>query len=96
MIKGLFGAGSVTQLLRGGLEETAATHRVIAERVAQGIGRSASADFSGELDAAAAQADQDLTRNMTALADTQLRYEATAKLLQKSYADLRTAIRDRG
>jgi hypothetical protein len=96
MIKGLFGAGSVTEALRGGLNETAATHRVIAERVARGIGRSASADFSGVLNAASQNADEELTRDMAALADTQLRYEATARLLQKSYADLRTAIRDRG
>lgn len=96
MIKGLFGAGSVTATLRGGLEEAAATHRTIADRVAKGLGRSSSADFSGELDAAASQSDAALTQDMAALADTQLRYEATARLLQKSYSDLRTAIRDRG
>lgn len=96
MIQGLFGAGSITHTLRGGLEEAAATHRTIAERVARGIGRSASTDFSGALSAASGSADEELTRDMTALADTQLRYEAAASLLQKSYADLRTAIRDRG
>jgi len=96
MIKGLFGAGSVTATLRGGLEEAAATHRTIAERVARGLGRSSSSDFSGALDAAAARSDEALTQDMTALADTQLRYEAAARLLQKSYSDLRTAIRDRG
>lgn len=96
MIGGLFGAGTITTTLRGGLDETSATHRTIAERVARGIGRSAAADFSGALDASMAGMDEELTRNMAALADTQLRYEATARLLQKSYSDLRTAIRDRG
>lgn len=96
MIKGLFGAGSVTATLRGGLEEASATHRAIAERVARGLERSSASDFSGELGAATARSDEALTQDMAALADTQLRYEATAKLLQKSYADLRTAIRDRG
>lgn len=96
MIRGLFGAGSVTATLRGGLEEAAATHRTIADRVARGLGRSASADFSGALEAAAAESDAALTQDMAALADTQLRYEAAARLLQKSYSDLRTAIRDRG
>lgn len=96
MIQGLFGKGSVTATLRGGLEEASATHRAIAERVARGLGKSANTDFSGALNSAAAAGDESLTQDMAALADTQLRYEATAKLLQKSYADLRTAIRDRG
>ncbi|HPF62775.1 MAG: hypothetical protein KC544_02755 [Gemmatimonadetes bacterium] len=96
MISGLFGTGTVTNTLRGGLDEASATHRTIAERVARGLGRSAAADFSGALDASMANMDEELTRNMAALADTQLRYEATARLLQKSYSDLRTAIRDRG
>lgn len=33
---------------------------------------------------------------MTALADTELRYEADAKLLQAAYARLRSAIRGNG
>lgn len=37
----------------------------------------------------------DVEAEMTALADEQLRYEATAKLLEKAYASLRSAIRDR-
>jgi flagellar basal body rod protein FlgB len=37
-----------------------------------------------------------LERDMAALADTQLRYEADAKLLQAAYARLRTAMRERG
>ena len=32
---------------------------------------------------------------MTELADTQLRYEADARLLHDTYARLRTAVRDR-
>ncbi len=37
----------------------------------------------------------DVEAEMTALADEQLRFEATAKLLEKAYASLRSAIRDR-
>lgn len=96
LLEKLFGAGTVTHQLRGGLQEASATHRTIAERVARGTGASSVAGFGAELEAATAAADQELTRNMASLADTQLRYEATARLLQKSYADLRTAIRDRG
>jgi flagellar basal body rod protein FlgB len=38
--------------------------------------------------------DIDLQQEMAALADTQLRYEASAKLLQEAYGRIRTAIRD--
>ncbi len=95
MISRLFGAGTVTQALRGGLDEASATHRAIAERVAD-VRQSSITGFAGELNDSIANSDAELTRQMAALADTQLRYEATARLLQKSYADLRTAIRDRG
>ena len=37
----------------------------------------------------------DLEAEMVSLADEQLRFEATAKLLQKAYQGLRTAIRER-
>ncbi len=99
MIRGLFGNETLTFRLRGGLEETSATHRGIAGRVANALQASANSDFADALNGqAAAQAvsEEDLQRDMASLADTQLRYEATAKLLQKAYADLRTAIRDRG
>lgn len=96
MFSGLFGIGSVTQSLRGGLDETTATHKAIADRIARGLGQSSSNDFGGQLDASLAKTDQDLTRDMAALVDTELRFEAQARLLQRSYADLRTAIRDRG
>jgi flagellar basal body rod protein FlgB len=95
VISRLFGAGTVTHALRGGLDEASATHRTIAERVAN-ASQSSINGFAGELGESLAQNDEELTRQMAALADTQLRYEATARLLQKSYADLRTAIRDRG
>jgi hypothetical protein len=36
-----------------------------------------------------------LESEMTSLADEQLRYEATEKLLEKTYAQLRTSIRDK-
>lgn len=96
MISGLFGAGSVSHTLRGGLEEQSATHRAIASRVAGAMEQSAATGFADQLDATLAARDAELAQDMAALADTQLRYEATAKLLQKSYGDLRTAMRDRG
>jgi hypothetical protein len=93
MISGLFGQGTVTNTLRGGLAEASATHKVIAERVANAQQQSATIDFSGQLDAKLAM-EEDIERDMTSLADTQLRYDATAKLLQTSYAEYRSAIRN--
>ena len=98
MIRSLFGPTTVSSMLRGGLEETSATHRAIADRVANASQSSTSVDFA---DAAAASAagqkvnEADLQRDMASLADTQLRFEADARLLQAAYARLRTAFRDR-
>ena len=96
MLRGLFGPNTTTYMLRGALEETSATHRGIAGRVASASGASASGDFAAQLSAAqSASGEVDLQREMAALADTQLRYEAEAKLLQAAYSRLRTAVRDR-
>jgi hypothetical protein len=96
MITGLFGARSVTSNLRGGLEEASATQKVIARRVAGALNQSAAAGFGEELGARLENATETLEQDMAALADTQLRYEASARLLQMSYSDIRTAMRDRG
>lgn len=95
MLKSLFGPDSLTHMLRGGLEETSATHRAIAARVAGALEVSANGDFAGQLEAhgRAQSSEADLQQDMTALADTELRYEADAKLLQAAYARLRSAIR---
>jgi len=95
MIRSLFGPSSLSSQLRGGLEETSATHRAIADRVASRLSSSTQTGFTDALQAEAARAaeEADLQRDMAALADTQLRYEADAKLLRKAYERLRTAIR---
>jgi flagellar basal body rod protein FlgB len=95
MLKDLFGPTSVSAMLRGGLEEASATHRAIAARVAAASGSSAG-DFAGQLGTARDAGAADLQRDMAALADTQLRFEADAKLLHAAYARLRAAIHDRG
>lgn len=96
MIRSLFGSGTTTWQLRGGLEELSATQRAIAERVANLSATSASSDFAATLSAAAAQREEAVLQEMAALADTQLRFEAAARLLQKSYTDFRSAIRNHG
>lgn len=97
MIKGLFGNTTLPYALRAGLEEATTTHKAIAARVASAMESSSSTDFAGQLASANGRkkvADVDLQRDMAELADTQLRFEADAKLLQQVYARLRTAIRD--
>lgn len=100
MIRSLFGTNTVVAMLRGGLEEQTATQRGIAARVAQATTMSAASDFAGELDAATKGlakpriSDVDLQQEMAALADTQIRYEASGKLLHAAYGQIRTAMRD--
>ncbi len=96
MIHRLFGTGTITQAMRGGLSELTATHATISARVAAAQGQSTTDDFGVELESARAAQEAELHQNMVALADTDLRFEAVSRLLQKSYGDLRTAMRDRG
>lgn len=101
MIRGLFGPTSTPAMLRGGLEETMKTHRQVAARVSGALSSSSAVDPSDPNAVAAAAAgggtgDVDLQAEMSALADTQLRYEADAKLLQAAYARLRSAVTARG
>jgi hypothetical protein len=97
MIKGLFGNNTLPYALRAGLEEATQTHKAIAARVASALQSSSSTDFAGDLAAAQGKKrveEADLQRDMSELADTQLRFEADAKLLQQAYGRLRTAMRD--
>ena len=99
MIRSLFGSGTITSSLRGGLEEASATHRAIAQRVSSALTASTSTDFSNAFEAQQSKkqlSEVDLEREMASLADTQIRYEADAKLLQAAYSRLRTAMRERG
>jgi flagellar basal body rod protein FlgB len=92
----LFGQGTLTNTLRGGLEELSATQKTIASRIAGAVTESATTGFSGQLQQSMARTDQGIMRDMASLADTEMRYEAAAKLLQKSYGDLRSAITGNG
>jgi flagellar basal body rod protein FlgB len=95
MIKALFGPLSVPHALRRGLDDEMAAHRAIAGRVSEALSSSSRTDFPGSLEAArrADGEESDLLHDMAALADTQLRYEADAKLLRAAYDRLRNAIR---
>ena len=95
MIKALFGPSSVAHALRRGLDEEMAVHRAIAGRVSGALSSSTSTDFPQSLAEASARAksdENDLLGDMAALADSQIRYEAEAKLLRAAYNGLREAL----
>src|SRR3954468_19352680 len=84
--------------LKDALDLSAQRTRAIATRVSQASVNGGSG-FALPVDPATGKptdgSDVDLEAEMTSLADEQLRYEATAKLLEKTYAQLRTAIKDK-
>lgn len=85
--------GRTTQAwkLKTSLDEGAARVRSIADRVA----RAGAAPFAVPNPGEPAEEQLDLEIEMSRLADAQLRYDASAKLLQKTYESLRMSIRDR-
>ncbi len=94
MISRLIGSETTTGQLREGLSASSRAVRGIAHRVAN----AGTPDFAEALNAAeaAGQAGSvDIEKEMVALADEQLRFEATASLLQKIYQQIRSSIRER-
>jgi flagellar basal body rod protein FlgB len=100
MLFGFINRVSGAAQLRQGLDASAARTRGIADRVAKaslqnGDGFSLDASASATTGQSTPAVGVDVESEMVGLADEQLRYEATAKLLEKTYAQLRTVIRDR-
>lgn len=93
MLNRLVGSDSTVAQLKEGLDASSQAVRRIAHRVAN----AGTPDFAQALQDAEATGDEgiDLEQEMVALADEQLRFEATASLLQKQYQQLRSAIRER-
>lgn len=90
MLNRILGNGTSSSLLKEGLNVSSRRAREVAERVAN----ASSNDFATELEAAGAGA-VDLEKEMVTLADEQLRYEATTRLLQKVYQQVRSSVRER-
>jgi flagellar basal body rod protein FlgB len=95
MLFGIIGRTTNANDLKDALDLSAQRTRAIASRVAQ-----ASLNGNGfalPIDPTTgkpAQGDQvDLEAEMTGLADEQVRYDATEKLLEKMYAQLRTSLK---
>jgi flagellar basal body rod protein FlgB len=100
MLFGFINRVSGAAQLRQGLDASAARTRGIADRVAKaslqnGDGFSLDTSASATTGQSTPAVGVDVESEMVGLADEQLRYEATAKLLEKTYAQLRTVIRDR-
>ena len=96
MLNRLVGSETTVAMLKEGLNASSDAVSGIAHRVAN----AGTPDFAQALEEAEATGAQqrdgvDLEREMVALADEQLRFEATANLLQKTYQQIRSAIRER-
>jgi hypothetical protein len=89
MLFGFFGRVSDAPQLRESLDLSSQRVRGIAQRVAGGPGQ----DFAVPSTDPSASPTLDLETEMANLADEQLRYEATAKLLEKTYAQLRLGLK---
>src|SRR5512140_901719 len=96
MIRALFGSGTTPYMLRKSLDESMRAHREIAARIAGETESSSVASSTKDGKAAGANASNDLSSDMSALADTQIRYETEARLLQLVYQGLRRSITNNG
>lgn len=94
MLNRLIGSGSPVGMLKASLSDSSQAVKRIAHRVAN-ASNGVRGDFASALEAA--ETDQngpvDLEAEMVALANEQLRYEASARLLQKVYQSLHAAVR---
>lgn len=80
--------------LKAGLDVSAQRVRSIADRVARASAQAQGFSLPPTAQASAGPESDpvDIETEMVNLADEQLRYEATAKLLEKTYAGLRAAV----
>jgi flagellar basal body rod protein FlgB len=96
MLFGIFGRTTNANDLKDALDLSAQRTRSIASRVSQASLQGNG--FALPVDPATGKptdgSDVNIESEMTALADEQVRYNATETLLQKTYAALRTSIKD--
>lgn len=98
MLYGFVGRVSAATQLKQGLDVGSQRVRIIADRVSK-----ATLQNQDGFSLPAAQAEPgsgaegpvDLEAEMVSLADQQIRFEATSKLLQKTYQQIRLSLRDR-
>jgi hypothetical protein len=104
MLYGFIGRVSAAPELKQALDISSQRTRLIADRVAKaslggadGFAATLGAVDEGEEPPTAGGLTEpiDLESEMVALADEQLRFETTARLLQKAYQNIRLSLRDR-
>jgi flagellar basal body rod protein FlgB len=100
MLYGFIGRVSTANGLKHGLDVSTQRARMIADRVANATVAGAdgfATTLQGIQNGTTPVKGQpvDLESEMVSLADEQLRFETTARLLQKAYQNIRTSIRDR-
>ena len=97
MLYGIISRVTSASDLKEALGASAQRTRVIADRVSKASMQTFTLDGAQAADGTTAPAEEpiDMEAEMVALADEQLRFEATARLLQKAYEQLRTSIRER-
>ncbi|MBK6486385.1 MAG: hypothetical protein IPF98_05870 [Gemmatimonadetes bacterium] len=94
MLFGFFGRVSSAPQMRDALDASSQRVKGIAQRVSGATLQEQSGFALPDGTTAPGEA-VNLEAEMTALADEQLRYEATAKLLEKTYARMRLSVRER-
>ena len=95
MITRILGPDTAAAALKEGLNASSVRARAIADRIAN----ASTPGFAEALEAAegkGASTEANLEEQMVALADEQIRFEALTRLLQKTYAGARAAVRERG
>lgn len=94
MLKALIGSNTLSSALREGLNASTQRSAETAHRIANAFNGGSHA-FEDALAQAQPGEPVDVEAEMVALADEQLRYEATTRLLQKVYQQIRSSIRER-
>ena len=96
MLFGFINRVSSAAQLKEGLDLSTQRTRAIAQRVAGAtVGSQTGFALPGDAGAPGAAPAVNLEDEMTALADEQIRFEATAKLLERTYMKIRTSLKDR-
>ena len=96
MLPGTLGRATDSNLLRDMLDVSMQRTKTIADRVSRASLSSKDGFTLTPAGTAPTEGEAiDIEQEMVSLADEQLHFEATAKLLEKAYAQLRLAIKER-
>ena len=97
MLYGFVGRVSQANNLKEALDVSSQRTRLIADRVARAslAGGGFALPAEGQAPGSTGTGPVNLEAEMVSLADEQIRFEATARLLQRAYQSLRTSIRER-